>query len=61
MTHFFNNYSITRAALILAAASGYWPLFRFNPDLVAQNKNPFLLDSRAPSITAALISATASG
>jgi len=34
-----------------AVNSGYWPLFRFNPDLVAQNKNPFLLDSRAPSIT----------
>jgi pyruvate-ferredoxin/flavodoxin oxidoreductase len=34
-----------------AVNSGYWPLFRFNPDLVAQNKNPFQLDSRAPSIT----------
>jgi pyruvate-ferredoxin/flavodoxin oxidoreductase len=34
-----------------AVNSGYWPLFRFNPDLTAQNKNPFLLDSRAPSIT----------
>ena len=34
-----------------AVNSGYWPLFRFNPDLVAQDKNPFQLDSRAPSIT----------
>jgi pyruvate-ferredoxin/flavodoxin oxidoreductase len=34
-----------------AVNSGYWPLFRFNPDLVAQNKNPFQLDSRAASIT----------
>jgi pyruvate-ferredoxin/flavodoxin oxidoreductase len=33
-----------------AVNSGYWPLFRFNPDLVAQNKNPFQLDSRAPSL-----------
>jgi len=33
-----------------AVNSGYWPLFRYNPDLVAQNKNPFQLDSRAPSI-----------
>jgi pyruvate-ferredoxin/flavodoxin oxidoreductase len=33
-----------------AVNSGYWPLFRFNPDLVEQNKNPFQLDSRAPSI-----------
>jgi pyruvate-ferredoxin/flavodoxin oxidoreductase len=34
----------------LAVNSGYWPLFRFNPDLSAQGKNPFQLDSRAPSI-----------
>jgi pyruvate-ferredoxin/flavodoxin oxidoreductase len=33
-----------------AVNSGYWPLFRYNPDLVAQAKNPFQLDSRAPSI-----------
>ncbi|MDR3697981.1 MAG: pyruvate:ferredoxin (flavodoxin) oxidoreductase [Candidatus Sulfopaludibacter sp.] len=33
-----------------AVNSGYWPLFRYNPDLVAQDKNPFQLDSRAPSI-----------
>jgi pyruvate-ferredoxin/flavodoxin oxidoreductase len=32
-----------------AVSSGYWPLFRYNPDLVAQGKNPFLLDSRTPS------------
>ncbi len=33
-----------------AVNSGYWPLFRYNPDLVEQNKNPFQLDSRAPSV-----------
>jgi pyruvate-ferredoxin/flavodoxin oxidoreductase len=33
-----------------AVNSGYWPLFRYNPDLAAQDKNPFQLDSRAPSI-----------
>jgi pyruvate-ferredoxin/flavodoxin oxidoreductase len=33
-----------------AVNSGYWPLFRYNPDLSAQDKNPFQLDSRAPSI-----------
>ncbi|HUK19480.1 MAG TPA: pyruvate:ferredoxin (flavodoxin) oxidoreductase [Bryobacteraceae bacterium] len=32
-----------------AVSSGYWPLFRYNPDLVAQSKNPFQLDSRAPT------------
>ncbi len=34
----------------LAVNSGYWPLFRYNPSLVAQNKNPFQLDSKAASI-----------
>jgi len=33
-----------------AVNSGYWPLFRYNPDLAAEGKNPFQLDSRAPSI-----------
>ena len=33
-----------------AVQSGYWPLFRYNPDLVAQSKNPFQLDSRPPCI-----------
>jgi len=31
-----------------AVNSGYWPLFRYNPDLVKENKNPFQLDSAAP-------------
>ncbi|TAK20768.1 MAG: pyruvate:ferredoxin (flavodoxin) oxidoreductase [Chloroflexota bacterium] len=34
----------------LAVASGYWPLYRYNPDLVKQGKNPFTLDSKPPSI-----------
>ncbi len=33
-----------------AVASGYWPLFRYNPDLEALGKNPFQLDSRAPKL-----------
>ncbi len=33
-----------------AVNSGYWPLFRFNPALAEQNKNPFQLDSRPPSL-----------
>jgi len=31
-------------------ASGQWPLFRFNPALETENKNPMSLDSREPSI-----------
>jgi pyruvate-ferredoxin/flavodoxin oxidoreductase len=34
----------------LAVQSGHWPLFRFNPALAEQGKNPMVLDSRAPSI-----------
>jgi pyruvate-ferredoxin/flavodoxin oxidoreductase len=33
-----------------AVSSGYWPLFRYNPMLEAQGKNPFQLDSRAPAM-----------
>jgi len=34
----------------LAVQSGYWPLMRYNPALRATGKNPFQLDSKAPSI-----------
>ena len=33
-----------------AVQSGYWPLFRYDPRLAAEGKNPFQLDSRPPSI-----------
>ena len=33
-----------------AVISGYWPLMRYNPALRAEGKNPFQLDSKAPSI-----------
>jgi pyruvate-ferredoxin/flavodoxin oxidoreductase len=32
----------------LAVKSGYWPLYRYNPMLAAEGKNPFVLDSREP-------------
>lgn len=32
-----------------AVESGYWHLFRFNPELKAKGQNPFVLDSKAPS------------
>ncbi len=34
----------------LAVLSGYWPLYRYNPDLFNEGKNPLTLDSREPSI-----------
>ena len=35
----------------LAVESGYWPLYRFNPQLIKEGKNPFSLDSKAPDGT----------
>ena len=32
-----------------AVDCGYWNLFRFNPSLKAEGKNPFTLDSKAPT------------
>ncbi len=32
-----------------AVAAGYWHLFRFNPALAEQGKNPFTMDSKAPT------------
>jgi pyruvate-ferredoxin/flavodoxin oxidoreductase len=34
----------------LAVKAGYWPLFRFNPMLASEGKNPLKLDSQAPAI-----------
>ena len=31
-----------------AVASGYWHLYRYNPELKKENKNPFNLDSKEP-------------
>jgi pyruvate-ferredoxin/flavodoxin oxidoreductase len=35
----------------LAVDSGYWPLYRYNPQLVKEQKNPFQLDSSDPKIS----------
>jgi len=35
----------------LAVKSGYWPLYRYNPALKAEGKNPFSLDSKKPDGT----------
>ncbi len=29
-----------------AVEAGYWPLYRYNPDLAKEGKNPFILDSK---------------
>ncbi len=33
-----------------AVLSGYWPLLRYDPRMLQQGKNPFQLDSKAPSV-----------
>ncbi|MPM59778.1 Pyruvate-flavodoxin oxidoreductase [bioreactor metagenome] len=35
----------------LAAQSGVWPLYRYNPDLMDQGKNPLVLDSKDPTLS----------
>ncbi|HLF14589.1 MAG TPA: pyruvate:ferredoxin (flavodoxin) oxidoreductase, partial [Bacteroidota bacterium] len=34
----------------VAAESGYWPLYRYNPALAAKGENPFKLDSKPPKL-----------
>ena len=38
-----------QAEMKKAVECGYWNLFRFNPALKAEGKNPFTLDSKAPA------------
>jgi len=33
-----------------AVDSGYWPLYRYNPELIKEGKNPFKLDSKGLKI-----------
>lgn len=39
----------TQANTQQAVAAGYWHLWRFNPELKKEGKNPFILDSKAPT------------
>ena len=32
-----------------AVKAGYWSLYRFNPELKKEGKNPFILDSKEPT------------
>jgi pyruvate-ferredoxin/flavodoxin oxidoreductase len=34
----------------LAVNSGFWPLYRYNPDAIAAGKNPLTIDSKEPTI-----------
>ena len=39
----------TQQEMKLAVECGYWPLYRYNPQLAEEGKNPFTLDSKAPT------------
>jgi len=42
------NMGKSQAEAKRAVEAGYWPLYRYNPDLAAEGKNPFQLDSKDP-------------
>ena len=41
--------SMAQAEIRKAVEAGYWPLYRFNPELAKEGKNPFQLDSKEPT------------
>jgi pyruvate-ferredoxin/flavodoxin oxidoreductase len=41
----------TQNEMKLAVESGYWPLYRYDPRLAKEGKNPFQLDSKEPNGT----------
>ncbi|MEA2104996.1 MAG: pyruvate:ferredoxin (flavodoxin) oxidoreductase [Candidatus Cloacimonadota bacterium] len=44
------NMKDTQAEEKLAVDTGYWNLYRYNPDLKNEGKNPFTLDSKEPKM-----------
>ncbi len=43
--------SMAQAEIANAEKTGYWQLYRYNPDLKKEGKNPFQLDSKEPDFT----------
>ncbi len=43
------NMSKSQREAELAVKAGYWTLYRYNPELALEGKNPFILDSKEPS------------
>jgi len=41
----------TQEEMKLAVAAGYWPLYRYNPALAEEGKNPFVFESKEPDGT----------
>ncbi|MDD2562021.1 MAG: pyruvate:ferredoxin (flavodoxin) oxidoreductase [Eubacteriales bacterium] len=43
------NMSFSQAEIRKAVSTGYWPLYRYNPMLAEEGKNPMQLDSKDPT------------
>ena len=43
------NMGLSQAEIKKAVECGYWNLYRYNPDLAAEGKNPLTLDSKEPA------------
>jgi len=43
------NMTKSQAEIKKAVEAGYWPLYRYNPALAEEGKNPFTLDSKDPT------------
>ncbi|MDD2649064.1 MAG: pyruvate:ferredoxin (flavodoxin) oxidoreductase, partial [Eubacteriales bacterium] len=43
------NMGLAQAEIKKAVECGYWPLYRYNPDLALQGKNPMTVDSKDPT------------
>ncbi len=43
------NMTYSQEQIKQAVECGYWPLYRYNPDLAKEGKNPFILDSKEPN------------
>lgn len=43
--------SKAQTEIVRAVKAGYWHLYRFNPDLKKEGKNPFTLDSKEPDFS----------
>ena len=43
------NMSLAQAEIRKAVAAGYWPLYRYNPALTEEGKNPLTVDSKEPT------------
>lgn len=43
------NMGLSQREAKKAVDAGYWPLYRYNPELADEGKNPFMLDSKEPT------------